>query len=78
MATHLGGMPPVYHMPRAAGSPVTSNEAAQTRLVGPKGAAVSADPVRGAPEAAKKSFMDFLARRGEAGEYAKLTSLTGD
>jgi hypothetical protein len=78
MATHLGGMPPAYRLSSASGSPISSNELAKTRLFGPKDAKVPADSVLQAPDAAKKTFVDFLERLGESGQYAMLTSLTGD
>jgi len=78
MATHLGGMPPAYRFPSASGSPISSNELAKTRLFGQKDAKVPADPVLQAPDAAKRTFMRFLDQLGEPGQYAKLTSLTGD
>lgn len=77
MATHIGGMPPVY-LPTAARSESISNGGvAASRPFGSKGATVSADPFRKAEAEAKKTFMGFLESLGESGEYAKLTSLTG-
>jgi len=77
MTTHFGGMPPVFHSPTIAGSQVTSHETGRARLFGTTEAAVSAAPVRQAEVAARKTFMDFLERRGESGEYGRLLSLTG-
>ena len=77
MATHLGGMPPMYRVPTASSSPIASKEIAGP--FGSKDRPVYANPVRGAPEAARKTVMDFLEQLGEPErQYGNLTGLTGD